>query len=128
MNKKGTLTGTQLEIMEILWSNGQGGMTSAEIWQELMKKRKVARTTVQTMVQRLAKRGWLIKMERDGALRYCPTMSRSRVTDQLTARFIEQVFGGSPEMLIRSLLGSKRIKPGELERIRRLLSKGEKKK
>jgi BlaI family transcriptional regulator, penicillinase repressor len=120
--KKGTLTGTQLEIMEVVWERGRPGASTGEIWQELAKKRQVARTTVLTMVQRLEKRGWLVRIEDEGTLRFRATSSRDRTTDQLTANFIEQVFGGSPELLVRSILGSRRIKADELARIKQLLS------
>lgn len=120
--KKGTLTGTQLEIMEVVWGRGRAGASTSEIWQELAQKRRVARTTVLTMVQRLEKRGWLARIEDEGVLRFRATSSRDHTTDELTATFIEQVFGGSPERLVRNLLGSRRIKADELARIRQLLA------
>ncbi len=121
-SKKGTLTESQLEIMEVVWSHGRSGVSTGEIWQTLAESRQVARTTVLTMVQRLEKRGWLVRIDDDDTLRFRATSSRDKTTDQLTTTFIDQVFGGSPELLVRNILGSRNIKADELARIRKLLA------
>ena len=41
----------QLEIMEIIWKDGE--ITVGEVWKHLSARRNVARNTVQTTVQRL---------------------------------------------------------------------------
>ena len=117
---KGTLTGSQLEIMEALWSAGPEGLGASEIWQALSSRREVGRTTVLTLVSRLEKRGWLIPGKGRGA-RYRPVLGRQEASQRLAAEFTEAFFDGSASQLVMSLLGSKRIKPEELRRLRQLL-------
>ena len=56
---EGSLTGTQLEIMEAVWNGPPEGLGASEIWQAL--RRPVARTTALTLIGRLEKRGWLVQ-------------------------------------------------------------------
>ena len=118
---RGSLTRAQLEIMEVVWGRGAEGATAGEIWQELAGRRDVARTTIVTLVRRLERRGWLAGDREESPIRYRATRSRGHTTDRLAADFLDRFFGGSPEELVRSLLGSRRIDAGELARIRRLL-------
>lgn len=122
---KGGLTGTQLEIMEAVWSAGSGGISVAEIWHLLAAQRAVARTTVLTMVARLEKRGWLVRKEAGRAFRYFATRGKAQASSGLAARFVDEFFGGSASELVMSLLGSKRIQPEELEKVRKLLDEAE---
>ena len=117
----GPLTGPQLEILDIVWGCGPAGATVAEIWQELSRKRTVARTTVLTMVNRLEQRGWLVRQEGPRGHRYAAACDRDRATGQVAAQFVDEVFGGSATELVRSLLGSRRITPEEVRRLRQML-------
>jgi predicted transcriptional regulator len=56
------------------------------------------------------------------------TRDRTQASAGIAKKFIDQFFGGSASELVMSLLGSKKIRPGEIERLRKLLdeSKGTK--
>jgi predicted transcriptional regulator len=120
---EGPLTGAQLEILDVVWGRGDAGATVAEIWQQLSAKRPVARTTVLTMVTRLEQRGWLIRGEGERGYRYTAACDRGRATGQVAAQFLDEVFGGSATELVRSLLGSRRITPEEVGRLREVLDR-----
>jgi BlaI family penicillinase repressor len=123
---KGTLTGPQLEIMEIVWSRGTEGLTAADIWQEMQARRPLARTTVLTLAQRLEKRGWLVREgEGRGAL-YRSACEEKEATARLAANFVDVFFGGSPSRLVMSLLGQHQVSPGEVQKLRALLEAAEK--
>ena len=119
---QGTLTGTQLEIMESVWAHGPDGLAVGEIWQALAARRTVARTTVLTLVSRLEKRGWLVQTRSERAYRYRAARGKTEASQRLAAEFADTFFGGSASRLVMSLLGSKRIHPDELERLRTLLA------
>lgn len=121
---EGKLTGTQLEIMEVIWDLPAGAKV-AEIWQTLSEQRQVARTTVLTMVQRLEKRGWLQRCDATGSARYQATCSREDASSDLAAGFLDEFFNGSAAQLVSSLLGSRRLKKTELKRLRKLLDEQE---
>lgn len=118
---EGTLTSTQYEIIQVVWEHGAAGAAVAEIWQAIAAKRPVARTTVLNLVDRLEKRGWLIRLDGGKPYRYRAALDR-RTTDALLAgEFVDDFFGGSASKLVMSLLGTQRLAPEEIERLRELL-------
>lgn len=121
----GTLTGTQLELMEAVWAAGAAGITVADLWQALSTRRPVARTTVLTTVQRLEKRGWLRRSGIGRTAQYLATLDRSAAAGRLAAGFVDEFFAGSATALVSSLLGSRRLRKSELARLRKLLDEEE---
>ena len=117
---KGTLTGPQFEILELLWDH-ETGMSVAEIWEVLQKRRKVSRTTVLNLVDRLEKRNWLSRKKIEGVFRYQPAVERESTEHMLADEFIGDFFGGSPGNFLLSLLGTNRISKAEVERLKKLL-------
>jgi predicted transcriptional regulator len=122
---KGNLTGAQAEVMEAVWARGPEGATVAEIWQQLAARRPLARTTVLTVVQRLEKRGWVVRHEFERNSRYVAAATREQAVGRMAAEFVDQLFGGSAVQLIQSLLGTEQITPAEIRRLRRVLDQVE---
>ena len=118
---EGNLTPAQYEIMEIVWNRGRAGATVAEVWQAVSESRSVARTTVLNLVDRLEKRGWLKRRQRLGSYHYVAAVNREKTAALLAGGFVDDFFGGSASELVMSLLGSKRLKADEVERLRRML-------
>ncbi len=118
---QGNLTPAQHEIMEVVWERGKAGATVVEIWREIAATRPVIRTTVLNLVDRLEKRGWLVRRQTGGVYHYAASMSRDKTAVRLAGEFVDDFFGGSATNLVMSLLGSKRLTPGDIERLRRLL-------
>jgi BlaI family transcriptional regulator, penicillinase repressor len=117
----GSLTSTQFEILDVIWSHGSAGATVAEIWQAFSVRRPVGRTTILNHVDRLEKRGWLTRRENDSPLRYVVALEREKAVALLTGDFVDGFFGGSVRDLMVSLLGSKRLKPAEIDQLQRML-------
>jgi predicted transcriptional regulator len=118
---QGSLTSTQYEILNVVWSHGGAGATVAGIWQAIGARRAIGRTTILNHVDRLEKRGWLIRREEESPLRYVAALGRERTVAFLASDFVDGFFGGSAGDLMVSLLGSKRLKPSEIDQLRRLL-------
>jgi predicted transcriptional regulator len=127
---EGGLTRSQFEILQVLWANeatqshrsvSVPGLTVAEIWEEIGRRRQVARTTALNLVDRLEKRGWLAREKVAGVFRYRPTRDRASTEQLLAAEFVDEFFAGSASQLLLSLLGSSRPSQAELLRLRALL-------
>ena len=56
-SSRAPLSGAQLEIMQVVWDGD--GVIVADVWKRLSANRPIARNTVQTMMTRLEKKGWL---------------------------------------------------------------------
>ena len=61
-------------VMEALWSRGDA--TGREVHREVARERKVAITTVHTVLERLLKKGLISRVKGEGGYRFTPTMSR----------------------------------------------------
>lgn len=109
----------QLEVLNVVWDKGEAGI--AEIWEELSKRRTVARNTVQTTVARLEARGLLRYRQVGNAFVYSAARPRHRVVGGLVARLIESAFGGSASSLVLSLLEDGALTKAEAEQIRAII-------
>ena len=117
----GSLTSIQHEIMGVVWDSGAEGATVAEIWQAIATQRRVGRTTILNLVARLVKRHWLVRRDRRKPTHYLAALGREETAAALADGFVEDFFGGSASNLVISLLGSKRLKPDEIEQLRGVL-------
>lgn len=122
---EGKLTPAQYEILEAIWAAGRDGATVAAIWEAVSARREVGRTTILNLVDRLEKRGWLMRRKDGGAFRYLATVDRDATARAVAGEFVDEFFGGAADQLVLSLLGSKRLRPEDLERIRRLLDRAD---
>lgn len=119
-------TGSELEILEILWEKGPGTVRSVN--EDLMNKGKnVGYTTTLKMMQIMTNKG-LLSREMDGRTHiYSPVIQAGAVRKDLTDRLINTVFGGSASRLVLQALGHYRATPGELKEIKELIEKLENK-
>ena len=120
---EGTLTPVQYEILDLVWAAGKNGATVAQIWQQITPQRRVARTTVLNLVDRLEKRGWLRRVDDvEGPNRFVAAVDRQRTKTALAREFVHDFFDGSAGNLVMSLLGSNRLTTEEVDELRRMLA------
>jgi BlaI family transcriptional regulator, penicillinase repressor len=113
------LSETQMEIMREVWAGGE--VTVTQVCEALNQKRPLARNTVHTLMDRLARRGWL-KRRREGQSHYYSARSpQSATLRDLVGRMIETAFGGSAEELVVALLRGRRLTDEEAGRIGKLI-------
>lgn len=118
-----TLTAAQMEIMNLFWDHGELGV--AEVWQALAENRRIARNTVQTMLRRLADKGWLVVRAEGNAFYYRALRSRRRVLAGKVRELLDTAFAGSAAGLVMTLLENRRISPQEADQIRTLIDRAE---
>ena len=119
--KKNVLTDQELEIMKIVWQ--RGAATVRDVYEELLKSRKIAYTTVMTMMGILEQKGRLSKTQRDRAYVYSPTEPQGEVVGSMVHDFLKRVFDGSAKPLLVHLLENKNISQKELDEISKLAKK-----
>ena len=113
----------QLEIMKIIWDREEA--TVREVYETLLKRRRVAYTTVMTMMSILEEKGHLKKRQVGRAFVYRPAKPRSQVVGGMVRDFVGRVFNGSAEALVVQLIKDKRLSPEDLERIKELIEEAE---
>src|SRR2546423_1929847 len=103
--KSGSLSPAQLEIMSLFWDQGELGV--AQVWRWLGGRRPIARNTVQTMLTRLADRGWLRARAEGKAFVFKAARPRKAAMRRLLGQLVETAFGGSAGDLMLALLESR---------------------
>ncbi|HET9942103.1 MAG TPA: BlaI/MecI/CopY family transcriptional regulator [Terriglobia bacterium] len=117
--RKVGLTDVELEIMKVVWERNSA--TVREVYEVLLAQRKIAYTTVLTMMGVLEQKGRLSKQAGERAYIYQPTEPRSEVVGSMVTDFIKRVFNGSAKPLLVHLAESREIQQEHLDEISRLL-------
>jgi len=117
--KSATLTEQELEIMKIVWQRERA--TVRDVYEELLERRKIAYTTVMTMMKILAHKKYLRKSQEDRAYVYQPTKPKNQVIKGMVREFVNRVFNGSAEPLLVHLIEDRRLSGKDLEEISRMI-------
>jgi BlaI family penicillinase repressor len=119
--KKPVLTAQELEIMKIVWQSGAS--TVRDVYESLLERRKIAYTTVMTMMNILEQKGYLKKAQKDRAYVYQATRPQKQVIRGMVREFVDRVFNGSAEPLLLHLVEDRRLSEEDLQEIRRIMQR-----
>ncbi len=108
------LTPLELEIMNVLWETGPANVQTV---QARLVDRKLAYTTVQTMLNVLHRKRKVKRQLKDRAYQYRPVLSREKAATLAIGEMLNRFFGGSADSLVLSLVETKHL---TLERLRRI--------
>ena len=114
-----TLTPQELEIMKLVWQRESA--TVRDIYEALLERRKIAYTTVMTMMKILETKGYLKKRRQDRAFIYRPAHPKNQVIGGMIREFIDRVFNGSAEPLLMHLVEDRSLTEKELDEITRMI-------
>ena len=115
------LSDPQIALMRVLWAQGEPSVAAAA--EALAPERRLAHTTVATMLTRLEKRG-LVEARRDGRqLLYRARVAEHEVRRSMVSSLLGTLFAGDAKALVAHLLREDEIAPGDLERVRALIDR-----
>lgn len=117
--KKPVLTDQELEIMKIVWQRGSA--TVRDVYEEMLKRRKIAYTTVMTMMGILEQKARLKRTGGERAYIYTPAEPAAQVVGSMVHDFINRVFNGSAKPLLVHLVENRDVTEEEIEEIGKLL-------
>jgi BlaI family transcriptional regulator, penicillinase repressor len=124
--RKKELTDHELQIMKVVWQRGSA--TVRDVYEELLKQRKIAYTTVMTVMGVLEQKGRLKKSVSNRAYVYTPAQSQSEVVTSMVRDFVGRVFNGMPKPLLVSMVEDGKITEDELDELKKLLKEKRRKK
>ena len=107
--------------MHVVWSLGRA--TVRDVYEALRGRRKVAYTSVMTVMNILEQKGHLKKKQEDRAYLYRPARPRAQVLGALVRDFVDRVFQGAAKPMLVHLVEDRRLSQEDLAEIRRLLRK-----
>lgn len=118
-------TDQELELLKIIWRRGHA--TVREVFLDLSQDRKIAYTTVLTMMGVLERKGHVQKKRGEKAYVYTAAQPESKVVARMVSEFVSRVFNGSRKPLLVHLIEDDKISDEDLHEAEQLLKSRRKK-
>lgn len=110
----------QHAIMKVLWSRGEAAVT--DVHQALQGRRRLAPTTVATMLRKMEDKGVVAHRLLGRQFLYRPIVSESQVRRTMVAELLEQLFDGNSAALVAHLVSEHEIDASELRELQKRLA------
>jgi BlaI family transcriptional regulator, penicillinase repressor len=114
-----SLSPAETEVLRLVWQLETA--TVQQICEALPDDRCIAYATVQTLLRRLEKKGYVRHKSKGKAHVFCAAVKRDKVVKQTVVEFVERLFGGDPLPLMLHLADHSDLKPIDIERLKRLI-------
>jgi predicted transcriptional regulator len=113
-------TELELQILNILWNAGP--LSVRQVQEQLAPDRKLAHTSVITMLNIMTDKGYLSRKRGEvGGFVYQPRVSRRVTSRGMLKDLVDRVFGGSAVDVVMQLLDDRNLDADELKELRKLV-------
>ena len=119
--KKPPLGEQELEVLRYVADNAP--IAVREVAEQFGEPRKLARTTILTMMERLRKKGFLLRRKEGSVFEYSPAHPKSAVLHDLVQNFVEKTLGGSLSPFVAYLAEAKGLSAEEIAELKKLVDK-----
>lgn len=119
-------TGSELEILQMLWNLGPRSVR--ELNDELNKTKPVGYTTTLKILQIMAEKGIVTRIKDGRNHIYTAAVEQNAAQQQLLDKLLFGIFGGSAKKLVMQALGNHSASKEELEEIKQYIEQLEKSK
>lgn len=109
--------------MGICWR--QGKCTARQVFEESLQQRHRSYQTIKTMLDRLAKKGYLSKEKLGPLWSYQPTVTRPKLVARAVENFVETVLDNTVSPLFVHLAEHKTLSAEELTELKQLVRAAE---
>jgi BlaI family transcriptional regulator, penicillinase repressor len=112
----------ELEVLKALWDGGPGPVR--QVLAHLHdRKRRVAYTTVLTVLSRLEQKGYVASDKSGLAYVYRAKVSRQRVAATRVKAMIDQLYDGAAGQLALQLVKGEKLTPEEIVELQKLIER-----
>ena len=115
------LSPSETEILRLVWQLDKA--TVQEVCDKLPARRKIAYATVQTLLRRLEKKGYLKHVVNGKAHVFSAAVKQEHVVKRSVGDFLDRLFGGDPIPLMQYLAEHGKINADDIEMLKRLTDK-----
>jgi BlaI family transcriptional regulator, penicillinase repressor len=109
----------ELEVMQIIWDRGEA--TVRQVWEVLYPTRKLAYTTVATVIRQIEEKEFLAHRKDGRTFVYRARAERSAVSRGMVSEMLDGLFRGSAADLVTTLIETQRVSPKEIGEIQRMI-------
>src|SRR5580704_3515748 len=110
----------QKAVMEIVWTLGEASVNQVRA---KLGRRKLAYTTVLSVMQKLDKASWLTHRQEGRAYVYRPLVTRAHAGRSPPRQCIDRVCGGDPITMFQHLLDDQELSAAGLGELRKMIDK-----
>jgi len=114
-----SLSPSETEILRLVWQLDK--TTVQQVCNKLPAERKIAYATVQTLLRRLEKKGYIKHSVRGKAHVFFPAIKQEAVIKKSVGDFIKRLFGGDPIPLLQYLAKHGKVKARDIEKLKKLV-------
>lgn len=113
------LSQAEFDVMEVLWQMGQA--TVKEVQAELGKDKKLAYTTVATLLNRLKEKGYVAAEEKNFAYEFRPLVKREQAVRRKLDDLVKQLFRGDVSPLAAYIAENRNLTPEQLDALEEMI-------
>lgn len=113
------MTEAEWKVMKAVWTLKKTNVR--EVYETLLETEGWAYSTVRTLMDRLAGKGFVTPKKVGNMYFYTPAQSRSSVSAKALWEFVDKVFDGAVGPLVSHAVREKKLTPEELDGLRQLL-------
>jgi len=110
---------TEMEVLQHVWELERA--TVSDVLDSILRHRKIAYTTVLTILNKLTRKGYLACDTSETSYVYSAYRNPEDVRRELLTTLMEKAFLGSPLALVQTLVRSESLSDEELTEIRRTI-------
>lgn len=118
MNHPSHITSAELDVLKVLWDLEAG--TVRDVLAHAAD-RDWAYTTAQTLLGRLVDKGFVERIKAGRAFTFRPLVDRDALLGAELDDLAERLSEGQPMPLLLNLVHSRRVSPGDLQHLRKLI-------
>ena len=122
MKKPDKLTPLEWEVMNTVWNFKKYPITVRQVLERAYPKGEKAYTTVQTIMNHLMDKGFLLRKKIGPVNVYSPNITASKFQKKEIHRFVDKAFNGSFFSLANFLVNSGRLTSDELTKLQEMLN------
>ena len=115
------LSPAETEILRLVWQLDKA--TVQQVCDKLPGKRKITYATVQTMLRRLEKKGYIKHHIQGKAHVFFAAVKSEEVIKRSVGDFLDRLFGGDPVPLMQYLAEHGKINADDITRLKKLIDK-----
>ena len=117
-NLAGKITGSELEVMKLLW-RAEDALPVTEIRETLKKTKGWEPATIKTLISRLVSKG-AVRQEKRKVYFYSPIITEKEYSAWATKDLITRLYNGSARDLVAALVHSDGLTQDELDELRQM--------
>lgn len=108
---------SELKLLNLIWAEGE--LSAQQLAARLAEDVGWSKTTTYTVIKKCIDKGIIVRIEPGFICR--ALISREQARDAETKALIDKLFGGSPDLLVASLIEKKKLSAEQIKRLRGLV-------